>query len=84
MALRAMHVAGALTKFDLAISVSGGGIAGQAGAVLLGTARALSKADNVFFETLRDAGMLTRDARMVERKKPGQKGARASFQFSKR
>lgn len=84
MAMRAMHVTGALSKFDLAISVSGGGIAGQAGAVLLGVARALSKADNAYFEILRDSGMLTRDARMVERKKPGQKGARASFQFSKR
>jgi len=71
-------------KYDVFVHVHGGGIAGQAGALLLGVARALIKADASLDRVLRDAGMLTRDSRMIERKKYGHKKARKSFQFSKR
>ncbi len=71
-------------KFDVHINVKGGGTTGQAGASLLGIARALKEYDENLLQTLRDGGYLTRDSRMVERKKPGQCGARRSFQFSKR
>jgi small subunit ribosomal protein S9 len=70
--------------FDIFINVKGGGTTGQAGASLLGIARALKKYDTSYMQALRDGGHLTRDPRMVERKKPGQKGARKRFQFSKR
>jgi small subunit ribosomal protein S9 len=70
--------------FDVFINVKGGGITGQSGASLLGIARALKNYDNSFIQALRDGGHLTRDPRMVERKKPGQAGARKRFQFSKR
>ena len=70
--------------FDVFINVKGGGTTGQAGASLLGIARALKKYDEGYIQPLRDGGHLTRDSRMVERKKPGQKGARKKFQFSKR
>ncbi len=70
--------------FDVFINVKGGGIMGQSGASLLGIARALKNYDNSFVQPLRDGGHLTRDPRMVERKKPGQSGARRRFQFSKR
>lgn len=82
--LAPFHLTGALKKFDVFIRVHGGGVNGQAGAVRLGIARALAKADEAYFQPLKDAGLLTRDSRQVERKKPGKKGARASFQFSKR
>jgi len=71
-------------SFDVFINVKGGGITGQAGASLLGIARALKSYDDQFVQVLRDGGHLTRDPRMVERKKPGQAGARRRFQFSKR
>ena len=71
-------------SFDVFINVKGGGTTGQAGASLLGIARALKNYDEHFVHALRDNGHLTRDPRMVERKKPGQKGARRRFQFSKR
>ena len=71
-------------SFDIFINVKGGGTTGQAGASLLGIARALKKYDEHFVQALRDGGHLTRDPRMVERKKPGQRGARRRFQFSKR
>lgn len=71
-------------KWDVVVNVGGGGPLGQAGAVRLGIARALKKLDPEAESPLREAGMLTRDPRMKERKKPGQKGARAKFQFSKR
>jgi small subunit ribosomal protein S9 len=71
-------------SFDVFINVKGGGITGQAGASLLGIARALRTYDENYVGTLRDNGLLTRDPRMVERKKPGQAGARRRFQFSKR
>jgi small subunit ribosomal protein S9 len=70
--------------FDVFINVRGGGITGQAGAALLGVARALRNYDDNYIQTLRDGGHLTRNPRMVERKKPGQAGARRRFQFSKR
>ena len=70
--------------FDVFINVKGGGITGQAGASLLGIARVLKNYDETYIQPLRDGGYLTRDARMVERKKPGQRGARRKFQFSKR
>jgi small subunit ribosomal protein S9 len=70
--------------FDVFINVRGGGTTGQSGASLLGIARALKNYDDSFVQALRDSGHLTRDPRMVERKKPGQRGARRRFQFSKR
>ncbi len=79
-----LKVTKAFGKFDVFANVQGGGPTGQAGAVLLGVARALAKADKSFEPALRDGRFLTRDAREVERKKPGQPGARKRFQFSKR
>ena len=73
-----------LESFDISVKVSGGGIAGQAGAVRHGLARALSLADTSLREVLKNSGCLTRDSRMKERKKPGRPGARKRFQFSKR
>lgn len=73
-----------LDKFNTFVNVSGGGRSGQATAIRHGIARALTKVDEKFVSPLRKAGFLTRDARMVERKKPGQKKARKRFQFSKR
>ena len=70
--------------FDVFVNVKGGGTTGQAGAAMLGIARALRNFDENFLKDLRDGGYLTRDGRMVERKKPGQRGARRRFQFSKR
>lgn len=71
-------------SWDIFVNVNGGGTTGQAGAVMLGLARALCKAAPEIDAILRTKGLLTRDARMVERKKYGQKGARKRFQFSKR
>jgi len=71
-------------SYDIHVSVHGGGPHGQAGAVMLGVARALKEANPVLFEGLRERGLLTRDARMKERKKYGRRGARRGFQFSKR
>ena len=71
-------------KTDVRVNVSGGGIAGQAGAVRLGIARALEKQNSELRQPLKEAGHLSRDPRKKERKKPGQPGARKKFQFSKR
>jgi small subunit ribosomal protein S9 len=71
-------------KYDVKISASGGGISGQSGAIRHGLSRALVEADANLRDALKKAGCLTRDARMKERKKPGQPGARKRFQFSKR
>jgi small subunit ribosomal protein S9 len=71
-------------KFDITVSVLGGGSAGQAGAIRHGIARALLEFNNELRNRLKTAGLLTRDPRKKERKKYGQKGARARFQFSKR
>jgi small subunit ribosomal protein S9 len=73
-----------LQSFDVLVNVSGGGTTGQADAVKLGIARALKDYDPSLLKILRDGDYLTRDSRMVERKKPGKPGARRSFQFSKR
>ncbi|MEZ5333511.1 MAG: 30S ribosomal protein S9 [Thermoanaerobaculia bacterium] len=70
--------------FDIAVTVEGGGSAGQAGAVRHGISRALLEFNGELRERLKAAGLLTRDPRVKERKKYGQKGARARFQFSKR
>ncbi len=71
-------------KFDVEVSVIGGGISGQAGAVCHGIARALLKVSETYRKELKDAGLLTRDPRMKERKKYGLKKARKASQFSKR
>jgi len=71
-------------KYDVNINVKGGGLTGQAGAIRLGIARALSLLTPTDRPALKKAGFLTRDARKVERKKPGLAGARKSYQFSKR
>ncbi len=71
-------------KFDVKVTVQGGGPTGQAGAVRHGISRALLDHDAELREPLKAAGLLTRDSRIKERKKYGQKGARARFQFSKR
>jgi small subunit ribosomal protein S9 len=73
-----------LGAFDVKAHVDGGGQTGQAGAMRLGLARALVRADSMHRPKLRAGGFLTRDARAVERKKPGRPGARKRFQFSKR
>jgi small subunit ribosomal protein S9 len=72
------------TKFDLLINVSGGGPSGQAGAIRHGITRALMEFNADLRPTLKQAGLVTRDPRIKERKKYGQKGARKRFQFSKR
>ena len=72
------------TKMNVKVFVKGGGISGQAGAVKLGLSRALSKFNPEWRVKFRSEGFLTRDSRVVERKKYGQKGARAKFQYSKR
>jgi small subunit ribosomal protein S9 len=74
----------ATAKFDVIARVHGGGPQGQAEAVRHGTARALLKQDETLLPKLRESGFLTRDSRRKERKKYGQRGARARFQFSKR
>jgi small subunit ribosomal protein S9 len=71
-------------KWDVFVTVNGGGRVGAAGAVRMGLARALCNADETLEPALREAGFLTRDSRMKERKKYGQRGARRRFQFSKR
>jgi len=71
-------------KFDIDVNVNGGGVSGQAGAIRHGISRALVELDAGLRETLKKAGFLTRDSRMKERKKYGQPGARARFQYSKR
>jgi small subunit ribosomal protein S9 len=71
-------------RFDVKVTVEGGGNAGQAGAIRHGISRALLEFDGALRERLKSAGLLTRDPRKKERKKYGQKGARARFQFSKR
>lgn len=73
-----------LGKFDVSVNVRGGGYNGQTGAIQLGIARALVEFDEELKSKLRQGGFLTRDPRMVERKKYGQKKARKRFQFSKR
>ena len=79
------EITGTVGQFDIKANLDGGGIKGQAEALRLGIARALCEVDSEAYRpALKAAGMLTRDAREVERKKPGQPGARRRFQFSKR
>jgi small subunit ribosomal protein S9 len=70
--------------YDINVNVSGGGLSGQSGAIRLGLSRALLNVNPDNRSLLKSNGLLTRDARKVERKKPGQPGARKKFQFSKR
>jgi small subunit ribosomal protein S9 len=79
-----LKVAGLEGLFDVSVRVNGGGLTGQSDAVRLGLARALVKHDEEKRAALRENGMLTRDPRQVERKKPGRPKARKRFQFSKR
>lgn len=72
------------SQYDMTVTVSGGGKVGQCGAISHGASRALVKAEEELKPILKKGGFLTRDARMKERKKPGQPGARKRFQFSKR
>lgn len=83
-ALQPMKLTNTEAKFDVRASLTGGGPVGQAGALRHALARALVKADASLKEVLKNSGFLTRDARMKERKKSGQPGARKRFQFSKR
>lgn len=73
-----------LERYDIKANICGGGLSGQAGALLHGIARALAQTDSKYQPVLRQHGFLTRDPRRRERKKYGRKGARARFQFSKR
>lgn len=79
-----LELTGGAGRYDIVANVKGGGVSGQAGALRHGIARAVEKVDSGQRGALKRAGMLTRDARKKERKKYGQRGARARFQFSKR
>jgi small subunit ribosomal protein S9 len=79
-----LSLVGLTDKVDIKVNVRGGGLSGQAGAIRHGVARALVKYDEELKSELKKNGFLTRDPRMVERKKPGQPKARKKFQFSKR
>ena len=81
---QAQALAGVEGQYDIKVNVEGGGITGQAEAIRLGISRALVKLNPDHRLALKQEGLLTRDPRMVERKKPGQKKARKKFQFSKR
>ncbi len=82
--LQPLALTESMGKFNITAKLAGGGLTGQAGALRLGIARALLTADQNFKEILRKNGYLTRDPRMKERKKYGQKGARKRFQWTKR
>ena len=79
-----LQASGAMGRFDVFATIRGGGITGQAGAMRLGIARALLNTEPELEDVLREGGYLTRDSRMVERKKYGMRKARRRFQFSKR
>lgn len=81
---QSLEVSGSAGKFDVKVNVAGGGINGQAGAVRLAIAKAIVELDGEKKSALSAKGLMTRDDRMVERKKPGRKKARRKFQFSKR
>ncbi|HHV33715.1 MAG TPA: 30S ribosomal protein S9 [Acholeplasma sp.] len=82
--LQPLELTETMSKFDISVNVNGGGITGQAGAIRLGISRALIEINPDYRKVLKQAGMLTRDARVKERKKYGLKKARKSGQFSKR
>jgi len=84
VAKQPLRVVDSVDKYDIRVRVNGGGLSSQAGALRHGISRALLKADPQTKPALKEGGFLTRDSRMKERKKYGQKGARARFQFSKR
>ncbi|MCR4722211.1 MAG: 30S ribosomal protein S9 [Eubacteriales bacterium] len=84
VAKQPLTLTGTTTKYDVIVNVFGGGLSGQAGAIRHGVARALVLADGNLKKEIKKAGLLTRDARMVERKKYGLKKARRAPQFSKR
>lgn len=84
MVSQPLELTGTLGQFDISATVQGGGIIGQAGALRHGITRALLTVKDEFREILKKAGLITRDSRIKERKKYGQKGARKRFQFSKR
>jgi small subunit ribosomal protein S9 len=79
-----LELTGTLGQFDIAVTVQGGGMKGQAGAIRHGITRGLLTFKTEFRESLKKAGLITRDPRKKERKKYGQKGARKRFQYSKR
>ena len=79
-----MNILDKIKEYDISVNVKGGGLSGQAGAIRLGISRALVLVDPENRPALKSNGLLTRDSRKVERKKPGQPGARKKFQFSKR
>ncbi len=81
---QSLEVSGSAGKFDVKVNVAGGGVNGQAGAVRLAIAKAIVELDGEKKSALSAKGLMTRDDRMVERKKPGRKKARRKFQFSKR
>jgi len=82
--LQPLAITESKTKFNISANLAGGGLTGQAGALRLGISKALLKADENFKDIFRKNGYLTRDPRMKERKKYGQKGARKRFQWTKR
>lgn len=84
MVSQPLELTGTLGQFDISATVKGGGIIGQAGALRHGVTRALLTVKDEFREVLKKAGLITRDSRIKERKKYGQKGARKRFQYSKR
>jgi small subunit ribosomal protein S9 len=84
LVLKPLEIAKSRNTYDIVANASGGGVGGQAGAVSLGIARALLQISAELRAPLKAEGLLTRDPRMKERKKPGQPGARKRFQFSKR
>jgi len=82
--MRPFDVAKVAKQYDIWVDVTGGGVHGQAGAIAHGVARAFAKLENPLRIAMRKEGLLTRDSRMVERKKPGRPKARKRFQYSKR
>ena len=84
MVFQPLELTNTLGQFDISVTVHGGGIKGQAGAIRHGITRALLTVKDEFREILKKAGLITRDPRVKERKKYGQKGARKRFQYSKR
>jgi len=84
MVFQPLELTGTVGQFDISVTVKGGGIKGQAGAIRHGITRALLIIKAEFREVLKKAGLITRDSRVKERKKYGQKGARKRFQYSKR
>ena len=81
---QALAIAKQEGNYDVSVNVEGGGVKGQAEAIRMGIARAIVKVSDEFKSPLRKEGLMTRDSRMVERKKPGRRKARRRFQFSKR